>query len=326
MMRNFFVTLTLICVSSFSYGQTDPKAYFATIKVADSLYEANNFKLAASKYSEAFKVNGWKGQLDDRYNAAKAWSQAKVADSAFSQLNIVVNKAKYNDVEKLSNEKAFTSLYKDPRWDKILENTKQNKSTAEAKLNMPLIEELNTIYDDDQKYRAQYDEVLQKFGRQSPEMQTLVKNMNTTDESNLVKVKNILDKYGWLGPDIIGNKGNSALFAVIQHSDLQTQEKYLPMMQDAVKKGNAKAQSLALLEDRVALRQGKKQIYGSQIGINPKTNEYYVSPLQDPDNVDKRRASVGLEPLANYLKNWNLTWDVEAYKKSLPILEQLNKN
>ena len=31
-----------------------------------------------------------------------------------------------------------------------------------------------------------------------------------------------------------------------------------------------------------------------------------VSPLEDPDNVDKRRAEVGLGPLADYVSNWNI--------------------
>jgi hypothetical protein len=43
--------------------------------------------------------------------------------------------------------------------------------------------------------------------------------------------------------------------------------------------------------------------------------------LEDPDNVDKKRASVGLEPLAEYASNWGIVWDVEQYKKDLPKLE-----
>jgi hypothetical protein len=113
---------------------------------------------------------------------------------------------------------------------------------------------------------------------------------------------------------------------VIQHADIATQQKYLPMMREAVKKGNARPSSLALLEDRVLLRTGKNQIYGSQIGTDPKTNLNYVLPLDDPENVDKRRAEVELQPLADYISHWNLTWDVEAYKKQLPdLIEKENR-
>lgn len=44
-------------------------------------------------------------------------------------------------------------------------------------------------------------------------------------------------------------------------------------MREAVEKNNARASSLALLEDRVAMRKGGKQIYGSQIKRNPESGE-----------------------------------------------------
>jgi hypothetical protein len=92
------------------------------------------------------------------------------------------------------------------------------------------------------------------------------------------------------------------------------------MMREAVKAGRAKASSLALLEDRVALAEGRPQTYGSQIMREGNAENYYVRALLDPDHVDERRASVGLGPLADYVKNWNIIWDVEAYKNQLPEL------
>ena len=52
---------------------------------------------------------------------------------------------------------------------------------------------------------------------------------------------------------------------------------------------------------------------------------FYVSPMIDPDNVDQRRAEVGLQPLADYVRRWNIIWDVEQYKNDLPRLENLEK-
>ena len=103
---------------------------------------------------------------------------------------------------------------------------------------------------------------------------------------------------------------------------METQVQYLPMMREAVKNGKAKGSSLALLVDRVALRQGKRQIYGSQIARDQDSPVYYVSPLEDPDNVDKRRAEVGLGPLSEYVSRWQIKWDVEQYKKDLLKMEE----
>ena len=73
------------------------------------------------------------------------------------------------------------------------------------------------------------------------------------------------------------------------------------------------------------MRQEKKQVYGTQIRMD-KDGGYFLFPIEDPDNVDKRRALVGLEPLADYLSNWKLTWNIEQYKKDLPSIEAKLKN
>jgi hypothetical protein len=194
---------------------------------------------------------------------------------------------------------------------------------AQNKVNDSLVIQLALIATEDQTYRAQLETVQSKYGGDSKEMQDLGKIMVEKDSINLIKVKAIIDKFGWLGPDVIGDDGNSTLFLVIQHSDIVTQEKYLPIMREAVKNGKAKASSLALLEDRVALRQGKNQIYGSQVVWDMKTNEYYVLPLEDPENVDVRRSQVGLPPLAVYLNYWQLKWDIDKYKRDLPKVKTL---
>jgi hypothetical protein len=308
-------------------GQEIPRKYFDLVKTADSLYKIKDFTNSAKYYSEAFRSNGWKGMSDDRYNAACSWSLANKPDSAFFNLFKIANLMGYQNYNHIIKDTDLEPLHNDKRWNSLIEIVKQNKEKAEEKLNKPLIKQLDSIYNEDQTYRKQIGDIEKKYGRDSKEMKAHWKIISEKDSINLIQVKAILDKYGWLGPDVIGVQGNSTLFLVIQHSEQTTQEKYLPMLKDAVKNGKAQGSSLALLEDRVALGQGKKQIYGSQIGRNNETGKFYVLPLEDPDNVDKRRASVNLKPLAEYVKNWQIDWDVEKYKKDLPKLEEeINKS
>ena len=297
-----------------TFGQN--AGYFSLVKKADSLYTAKDFKTSALTYSAAFKANGWVGISDDRYNAACSWALANNSDSSFFQLNRIATKANYINYEHIISDPDLNSLHNDNRWKPLLDLIKRNKEKAEANLNKPLVAQLDSIYTEDQKYRLQIEEIEKKYGLESNEMKDHWKIINQKDSINLSKVKSLLDSYGWLGTDIVGRQGNSTLFLVIQHSDQRTQEKYLPMMREAVKNGKATGSSLALLEDRVALGQGKKQIYGSQIGRNNETKLYYVLPLEDPDNVDKRRAEVGLQPLAEYVNRWQIKWNVEQYKKT----------
>lgn len=186
-----------------------------------------------------------------------------------------------------------------------------------------LKKELLVIWNDDQDIRNEYLKAREKLGESDPKVENIAKIMRYRDSIHLVKVTKILDEEGWIGKDKIGVLGSNTLFLVIQHSDLKTQQKYLPMMRNAVKDGKTELSWLALLEDRVALGEGRKQIYGSHVFGNKETKKNYVAPLDDPDNVDKRRSEVGLEPMASYLEKWNIIWNVEEYKKQLPEIEKL---
>jgi len=211
----------------------------------------------------------------------------------------------------------------------ILINTSfGQKDSSKATLTESLKVELDSVLVSDQRVRKEYEDIKNKYGVNSKEVKALLKEWKKIDSINCVKVTAIIDKYGWLGKDEVGRKGNSALFLVIQHSDLRIQEKYLPIMRKAVKEGKAEAPSLALLEDRVLVLQGKRQMYGSQIGVDTTTNpvSYYIKPLQDPDNVDKRRAEMGMrQTLAEYVSKWGIIWNVEQYKKDLPSIESKEK-
>lgn len=180
-----------------------------------------------------------------------------------------------------------------------------------------IVQVLFTVDEDDQKYRTQFSDLEEKKPVDSAAMQEIMVRMREADSINLIKVRAIVDKYSWLGADVVGEQCNSAMFMVIQHADLPVQEKYLPVIREAVASGRAQPRHLALLEDRVALREGRKQRYGTQLKWNERVKGYRLAPLEDPDHVDERRKVMGLPPLAVYLAQWGLNWDVEQYKKEM---------
>ncbi|WP_297087943.1 DUF6624 domain-containing protein [uncultured Draconibacterium sp.] len=187
-------------------------------------------------------------------------------------------------------------------------------------LNPQLAAMLDTIYTDDQEDRLQINTIGKKHGWDSEALKAHLKRIEVKDSVNSIKVEKILDTYGWPGADCVGTKGNTALFLVVQHARLNLQEKYLPLMREAVSKGNARGKDLAFLEDRVALRKGEKQIYGTQIAPDPETGNYLILPLIDPANVNKRRAELKLSTFEDYIADFGLTWNVEAYQQQLPEL------
>jgi hypothetical protein len=310
--------LALFAVIVTSYGQN----YEDLIKKADSCYEAKNYKLSTSFFEKAFKSKP--ESKKNFYNASCAASLANDKKNSLKWLEIAVNNG-FNSVEHIKSDTDLDNVRKEKKFKKIINNLEESIALIEANYDKPLQKELIEIFKEDQDIRNKYVVAQKTYGYESKEVDSLGKIMLLKDSLNLIKVVKILDEKGWVGKDKVGQQANTTLFLVIQHSDLKVQQKYLPMMRDAVKKGNADAGSLALLEDRIALREGKKQIYGSQIGTNPVTKTKYVLPLEDPDNVDKRRIEVGLGTLADYVKNWNITWNVEQYKKDLPEIEEMSK-
>ena len=162
---------------------------------------------------------------------------------------------------------------------------------------------LETIYEIDQKHRS--------LGKMSPKR---IDEQRADDKKNTAEVTAILDEHGWLGAKDIGRKANITLFLVIQHSDLQTQIKYLPMMKEAAQNGKAGKANLALLIDRIAIGQNKKQLYGSQLLF--KDSAYFLSPIEDPKNLDKRRKSMDLSPMKEYLGHFKLKWNLNTYLKN----------
>jgi len=303
-------------IFNFTFGQNQDK-YSEYVKEAWGFYESKDYKKSAAKYKEAFDQLEGKAYPNDRYNAACSYALSGDIETSFYHLYRLAEnpKTKYKNYGHITTDADLDILHKDKRWSELISIVKSNKEEAEKDLDKPLVAILDSIYIEDQSYRKQIGEIEEKYGRNSEEMKAHWKIINEKDSINLIKIEEILDEKGWLGANIIGDQGNSTLFLVIQHSDLETQLKYLPMMREAVKKGNANASSLALLEDRVALRQGNRQIYGSQIGRDPDTGEYFVSPLIDPENVDKRRAEVGLGTLAEYVSYWGMTWGIEKHKE-----------
>lgn len=134
-----------------------------------------------------------------------------------------------------------------------------------------------------------------------------VEFVHSIDSSNLVQIESLITKYGWLGKSFVGPKGNQTCFLVIQHADSATQLKFLPMLEQSVENGESSASDLALLQDRILMRQGKKQLYGSQVVFDEKGNPVFY-PIEDEINVNLRRSKVGLQNIEEYAKHFGIDY------------------
>lgn len=295
-----FFFILLILTTSFLQAQSD--AYKTLCLRADTLLNAGFYPEAANTYSRAFQTLGWKGTATDRYNAARSWARAGVPDSAFFQLKRILEKMDYLDASNVWMVDAdFLALKNDGRWKEITAYWAAKKEKNERIKSNPLSIELECIYELDQKYRTRKDSVVSLHGAGSPPVLDWVRRGAVQDSINLIRVEEILAAHGWLGEDQISNKATRALWLVVQHAPLAVQEKYLPLMQAAVQAGKASASNLAYLEDRILMRRGKPQRYGSQLRRGP-DGGWVLHEVEDPERLNERRKLVGLGPIEEYLK------------------------
>jgi hypothetical protein len=73
-----------------------------------------------------------------------------------------------------------------------------------------------------------------------------------------------------------------------------------------VEEGDLAPSGLALLEDRIEMRNGRPQIYGSQVRTGDGKATFWA--IRDEELVNERRAAVGLEPLEQYAARFGIVW------------------
>jgi hypothetical protein len=297
-MKTLLLSLLLVgVISTASLAQS--------VAEADAKYEAKDYKGSGQLYDQVLKDG--KGSSTDHYNAACSWALAADKNKAFAHLSTAIDKG-YLNISHLKQDSDLNSLHSDKRWAKLVQQLQANVDKAQANYNKPLKAQLEQIYDSDQKYRAMIGKVQQEYGVESEQFKELIGKMQATDKENLQQVQTIIEKYGWPGKSMVGGKASSAAWLVIQHAELDVQLKYLPLMREAAEKGEMPKSSLALTEDRILVRQGKPQLYGSQLRNNPETNQMEFYPIADEVNVDKRREAVGLGPIKEYAKGFGLDY------------------
>jgi hypothetical protein len=115
---------------------------------------------------------------------------------------------------------------------------------------------------------------------------------------NAKMLSDIIDKIGYPTIDKVGEEANEAAWLVIQHSIGQPEfmKKCAKLLEKAVNENKADPKSLAYLTDRIAVFEGKEQLYGTQFDWDEYGN---LSPnhFDDINKVNRRRKSIGLNTL-----------------------------
>jgi hypothetical protein len=129
----------------------------------------------------------------------------------------------------------------------------------------------------------------------------LVENTMRVDSVNLARIKTIIASAGFPTEDKVGKDGIEAAMLIVQHADVDPafQRDVLKQIQTRAGK-DIPSDTYAMLDDRVNLREGKPQHYGSQFRVS-NGNVMLAQPSDSPNDISANRQRVGLMPLDDYI-------------------------
>lgn len=291
-----------------SFSSNDP-AYIVNVQKGEAALNAMKYDSCMMYYTTAFKVK-----------QTSFMSTMRAAACGFSAYDIgyleqELGKAfeiNWGGSKQVFYNNAEFAYLKETAFEDMVINAYEDAANASG-VDLTLMEEFENIRYEDQRYRQEMRGVAEKYGRQSPQLDSLWTLQSVADSINTVRIVSILNERGYPGKSLVGPSQASTAFLVIQHADLELQEKYLPMISEAADNEEVPWRSVALLVDRVNVRNERPQIFGSQVSSDQDTGESFFSEIKDPRNVDAVRQKVGLGPLADYAKFFDFEWDVEKH-------------
>ena len=125
-----------------------------------------------------------------------------------------------------------------------------------------------------------------------------VREMARVDSTLAAQMVAILERFGLPTRAMVGPAGTDAAMLVVQHNS-PLQERVLALAK-TLPAGQISPEKMAMLEDRVLVRQGKPQRFGTQFAIRP-DQVLRFEPVSDVAGLAARRAAAGMPPLDQYV-------------------------
>ena len=126
-----------------------------------------------------------------------------------------------------------------------------------------------------------------------------------TDHTSTQYIEKLLDSYDWVDKERFGTTVSQHAWILVQHADDRPdlQARVLKNMELYLEKGHIKPANYAYLWDRVAVNTGRKQRYGTQPTWECTNGQLELQPLENPENVNQRRAQMNMDTVEEGLAN-----------------------
>ena len=231
------------------------------------------------------------------YNVAKMYGILNMPDSCFKYLALSFDQ----DIPlKVLTTPDFYHLTSDNRWRDIEERALLVYEAQNGPLeNRELVKELLAMNLKDQAFYYEVDLIEREWEETEYLKYAIWTAKEFINNDNQDRLNKIIETGGWPDPNKIPKEASNAAFLVAQHcADLDKQIQFYEQYKSANYTDSGTTRNLAYMEDRINLRKGLLQHYGTQSAVNS-DGESYLPDLFDPENLNARRESVGLEPIKN---------------------------
>jgi len=174
----------------------------------------------------------------------------------------------------------------------------------------------NTWFERDQVPRMKLMELYAKAKKDgvsvdSESLKSVWQEINLVDAELQGELDDLVARCGWPSETAFGIRAVEAAHFIVLHSPLDYQMDYIGVISEAERAGEFKTRHLAFLVDKMLVRQGKSQRYGTQLrGVNS-LGDFEPFPIEDESRVDELRAAAGVIPasLCAYLSMMNAKLD-----------------
>ncbi len=236
------------------------------------------------------------------FKLAKAYAlQAQFLNKAFEYLEL----ADLDSMEPLWNADLYF-MKDDERWTDV-EEKQLGKLSAQVTgtFDKEYARQLLRIRMNEWVNRYQVMLAFRTVGPNSPITTALSQTMQRHHRDNEIQMVTLLDTKGWPEISQVGGEAAYAAGNVINHSDLQARQRFLPLLKAVCEKGEGDWSRYAHVLDRTELELGNPQVFGTQMEQNAETKLYEPRPIADPEGVEELRAEKGLESLKDQLDSFN---------------------
>ncbi|MDL2315343.1 hypothetical protein LJC16_03685 [Bacteroidales bacterium OttesenSCG-928-C19] len=280
--------IIFILFSSGVYSQTLAPNYFKLIKVADSLFNLQEYKQSLVFYEKSEKYNPFP---ETYFYMSYAYYRENDEETACKYMRKAIDKGFYqywNDYVKFLVEKDGC-ISKDYQ-ELLYKNYARKESKGE---NEELRDEFIRRKNLDQQYRNTRKKTDEEWAEQK-----------RLDSLNMVYLDSVLTILQcWPGTSELGEDCESIPFLIATHSDnfISFQEKCMEHAYQALLKNNIPRSSFAMLYDRVRVNKGEKQLFGTQLKYIE--GKYIPHDLENEELVDIYRVYFELPLLKQYIED-----------------------